>query len=53
MPGFTEQTFIVLVLVLLLLGFGRSFATKCVSLNNQQCAARPPLIDLNPNECHY
>ena len=28
-------------------------ATKHVSVNNQQCMARPMLIDLNPDELHY
>ena len=39
--------------VLVLLGFGRSLAIKCVSMNNQQCMVGPRLIDLNPDELHY
>ena len=31
-----------------LLSFSESLATKCVSLNNEPCMARPTLIDLNP-----
>ena len=27
--------------------------TKCISLNNDTCLARPTLIDLNSNELHY
>ena len=45
-----KQTFIVLVLVLL--GFGRSLATKLVSTNNQSCLVRPMFIDLNLDELH-
>ena len=41
MFGFVKQTFIVL------LSFGGSSATKCVSLNSNPCMARPTLIDLN------
>ena len=29
--------------------FGGSLATKCVSLNNQPCQARPTFIDVNSN----
>ena len=29
------------------IGFGGSLATKCTSLNNEQCKTRPALIDLN------
>lgn len=31
-----------------LLSFSGTSATKCLSLNNQLCAARPMFIDLNP-----
>ena len=31
-----------------LLFFGQSLATKCMSLNNKPCMARPFLINLNP-----
>ena len=48
MPGFIKQTSI--VLVLMLLGFGRSLAIKCVSMNSQSCMVRPTLIDMNPDE---
>ena len=40
-------------LVLLLLRFGRSLTTKCVSLNNQPCIAITTLIDLIIYELHY
>ena len=33
---------------LIALSFSESLATKCVSLNNEPCMARPTLIDLNP-----
>ena len=33
--------------------FGRSLATKCVSLNNEPRTIRPTLIDLNPIELNY
>ena len=51
MPGFIKQTFIVLVLVLL--GFGGSLTTKCVSINNQPCMVRPKFVDLSPDELYY
>ena len=51
MVKFIKQTFIVLVLGLL--GFGGSLATKCVSMNNQSCMKRPMLIDLYSDELHY
>ena len=47
MPRFIEQTFF--VLVLMLLGPGGSLATKSVSMSNQPCSVRLTLIDLN----HY
>ena len=50
MPGCIRQTLIVLVLMLC---FGGSLATNFISVNNQQCMARPKLIDLNPDECRY
>ena len=50
MRGFVKQTFIVLVLVLLV--FGGSTATKCVSVNNQPFIVRPMLTDLNTDELH-
>ena len=33
--------------------FGGSLAIQCVSMNNQPCAARPMLNDLNLDELHY
>ena len=37
-----------------LLSFSGSLATKCVSLNNEPCTARPTLSDLNLIELiHY
>ena len=36
---------------IVLLRFGRSLATKCVSLNNKPCTIT--LIDLNPVELNY
>ena len=30
-----------------------SYHTKCISLNNETCIARPTLIDLNLEEFHY
>ena len=38
---------------IVLLSFIGSLATKCLSLNNELCLARPTLTDLNPNELHY
>ena len=39
--------------MLVLLGFGRSLATECVSMINQPCMVRLSLVYLNPNEIHY
>ena len=36
-----------------LLTFSRYLATKYMSLNNEQCRTRPPLIDLNRVELIY
>ena len=36
-----------------LLSFSRPLATKCVTLNNEQCITQPFLIDLNPVELKY
>ena len=44
MFGFIKRVFIVL------LSLSRSLVTKCISLKNQRCIARPKLIDLNPDE---
>ena len=41
---FIKRVFIVL------LSLSRSLVTKCISLKNQRCIARPKLIDLNPDE---
>ena len=42
-----KQVFIALLI------FSGYFATKCLSLNNEQCIARLILIDLNPHELNY
>ena len=36
-----------------LLRFSRSLATKCMSLNNEQCKPKLFIIDLNPVEFKY
>ena len=51
MPRFIKQTFI--VLVLLLLEFGKSLITKCISLNNQSARTRSTPNDVNPHKHHY
>ena len=51
MPGFIRQTFTALVLVLL--SFKGSLATKCISMNNQSHMMRLMLSDLNPDDLHY
>ena len=33
---------------IVLLNFGESLATKCMSLNNESCMIRPTLIDSKP-----
>ena len=43
----TKQVFIVLF------SFSGSLATKCVSLSNEPCMARPTLIDLIPVKPNY
>ena len=35
------------------MSFGGSLTTKCVSLSNESCLARPTLIDLNLIELNY
>ena len=47
MFSFVKQVFLVL------LSFCSSLATKCVSLNDEPCIARPNLIVLNPVEHKY
>ena len=47
MFSFVKQVFLVL------LSFCSSLATKCVSLNEEPCIARPNLIVLNPVEHKY
>ena len=42
-----QQVFIVL------LRFSKSFATKCLPLNDGPCMVRPTLFDLNPVELKY
>ena len=44
MPGFIKQTFIILEMVLL--SFGSSLTTKCVSMNNQPWMVKATVIDL-------
>ena len=39
--------------LIVLLSFSSSLATKCVSLNDKPCMFRPTLIDLNPVELTY
>ena len=51
MPGVIQQEFIVLVMVLL--RFGRSLATKCIPIINQPFIVGLTLINLNPDELHY
>ena len=36
-----------------LLSFSRSLATKCVSFNNEPCMGRSTIADLNPIEFNY
>ena len=36
-----------------LLNFSRSFATKCVSLDNEPYVIRPTLININPIQLKY
>ena len=38
---------------IVLLSFSGSLATKCVSLSNETCVARPTLINLNPIGLKY
>ena len=38
------------LLIIILLSFSDSLATKCKYLNNQPCATRPTLINLDPDE---
>ena len=51
MPRCIEQMLI--ALVLLLLAFGRSLTTNCMSISNQKCMVKPTLIDLNPDDIYY
>ena len=37
----------------MLLSFGGSLTTKCVSLSNEPCMNKPTFIDLNPVELNY
>ena len=37
----------------MLLSFGGSLTTKCVSLSNEPCMTKPTFIDLNPVELNY
>ena len=36
--------------LVILLSFSSSLATKCLSLNDEACMAKPTVIDLNPIE---
>ena len=38
---------------ILLLNFSVWLARKCISLNNEPCLVRPPVIDLNPKKVLY
>lgn len=41
-------------MLIVLLSFIESLATKCVSLNNESCFVAVTVTDLNPNGlCHY
>ena len=40
-------------MVIVLLSFSSSQATKCLSLNDESCMFRPTFIDLYPIECKY
>ena len=51
MSQFIKQKVIVLVLGILV--FSGSLATKCVSMNNQPYMVIQTLIDLNPDGLHY
>lgn len=51
MSGFLKQMLI--ILVLMMLGFGGLLTAKCVSLDNQTCAVTSTDIDLNPDELHF
>ena len=42
-----------IVLVLVLLYFGRSLAIKSASMNNQPCMVRSMLLNWNPDKHHY
>ena len=39
--------------LILLLSFSSSLATKCISLNDEPCMVRPTLIDLNTANLKY
>lgn len=51
MPVFIRQKLIVLVLVLL--GFGGSLPAKSLPMNNQTSMVKTTLIDVNPFYFHY
>ena len=40
-------------IVLSVIKFYKSLATKCGSLNNEQCKTKPFLIDINPIDLKY
>ena len=47
MPNLIKQV------VIVLLSFSKSLATKCVSLKDEPCMVTPTLIDLNPVVLKY
>ena len=54
MFGLIKEMFIVLLNVCILVSFGRSLLpkepTKCLTLNNWPCKARPTLVNINSDE---
>ena len=40
-------------MLIVLLSFSRSLATKCMSINKEPCTIRPTVINLNPVELKY
>ena len=50
LSGFLKQALI--ILVLMLLGFGGLLTTKCLSLDNQTRTVTSTDIDLNPDQLH-
>ena len=54
MFGLIKEMFIVLLNVCILVSFGRSLPskepTKCLTLNNRPCKARPTLVNIKSDE---